>query len=134
MPHSNGEKKRNKVIPDPKWECLTCKTEHSKTEVNKVLNQIAYDFSMTNKHDPSSCEIFLNHYKNNGLLHPNHYFLSNVRLKLAQLYGQTTENDVQSLSDLNLQRKMDLCFQMLEFATLLYPGTPRFFFLSYTYS
>lgn len=126
MPHLNGEKRKNKVIPDPKWECQTCKIEHSKNEVNKVLNQIAYDFSMTNKHDPSSCEIFLNHYKSNRLLHPNHYFLSNVRLKLAQLYGQTTENDVQSLSDLNLQRKMDLCFQMIEFATILYPGTHFF--------
>lgn len=109
-------------LPDPEWKCSICHTTEAKTEVNKVLSRIAQDYSMTDKQNTTSCEVFLQHYGHNKLLHHNHYFITDVRLKLAQLYGQTTENDVESLSDATLAQKIKLCRQSLDFASALYPG------------
>lgn len=109
-------------MPNPKWKCDTCFKIENKCEVNNVLSRIARDYSMTNKKNTTSCEVFLQHYSKNKLLHHNHYFLTDVRLKLAQLYGQTTENDVENLSDAALLQKIKLCRQSLDFTTKLFSG------------
>ncbi len=122
VPHLEFKNKENWGLPDPSWRCTGCCITQPKKKVNEVLSNIAQDYSFTDKQSTSSCEIFLGHYKKNGLLHPNHYFLSDVRLKLAQLYGQMAGTDIQHLSNMDLKRKIELCHEALEFAMILYPG------------
>lgn len=129
IPHLYQNETECKDLPEPTWKCTICNTTEFKNKINNILKKIAYDYSMTDKQDTISCEIFLNHYDQNQLLHPNHYFLNDVRFKLAQLYGQTIQNDIQSLTDAELERKIKLCRQSLEFATILYPGRYNIFAL-----
>ncbi|XP_065220314.1 SET domain-containing protein SmydA-8-like isoform X2 [Planococcus citri] len=115
----------NNSLPDPQWKCASCAELQDKEKVNSVLIRVAHDYSMTDKKDTESCKMFLDHYTKYKIIHENHYFLFDVRLKLAQLYGQTTENDIQSVSDEDLRHKISLCEQILNFAKILFPAEWR---------
>lgn len=112
----------NKSLPDPQWKCTSCSETYNKEKVNSILARVAHDYSMTDKRDTESCKMFLDHYAKYKIIHENHYFLFDVRLKLAQLYGQTSENDIQSVSDEDLKHKISLCEKILTFAKILFPG------------
>lgn len=63
---------------------------------------------------------FLQHY--GKFLHPQHYYMMDVTLALAQLIGQDTKNGLVDLSDERLAMKVETCIRVAEFLEMLVPG------------
>jgi hypothetical protein len=72
------------------------------------------------KGDPDACWRFLEEYAPE--LHPNHYYLTDVRIALAQLHGQTDDTGLPGVSDRDLTEKISLCRQVLALINALVPG------------
>jgi hypothetical protein len=72
------------------------------------------------KGDPEACRRFLEEYAPE--LHPNHYHLTDVRIALAQLHGQTGDTGLPGVSDHDLIEKISLCRRVLALINALVPG------------
>jgi hypothetical protein len=72
------------------------------------------------KGDPQACKRFLEEYAPE--LYPNHYYLTDVRIALAQLYGQSGDVGLPGISDHDLSEKISLCRQVLALINALVPG------------
>lgn len=58
-------------------------------------------------------------------LHENHYYRSDVKLALAQMYGRRADHKQPDLRDLpkeSLERKENLCREILALADIFCPG------------
>jgi hypothetical protein len=88
-----------------------------------MLERVGVALSRMQKGDPQVCERFLAQFAPE--LHPNHYYLTDVRLALAQLYGQTSDLGLPGISDQDLTEKVSLCRQVLTLVNTLVPGKFR---------
>jgi hypothetical protein len=77
------------------------------------------------KGDPQACKRFLEQYAPE--FHPNHYYLTDVRIALAQLHGQTGDKGLPGVSDDDLAEKISLCRQVLALIKALVPGNLQLF-------
>lgn len=59
------------------------------------------------------------------LLSRNHFYLTDVRLALAQRYGQDSPEALRQLTDGELAHKRQLCRQLLQLAERLVPAEHR---------
>jgi hypothetical protein len=57
-----------------------------------------------------------------GRFHPNHFYLTEVRLAIAERLGQETHQGIQRLSQDNLQYKISLINSLLELLQAIAPG------------
>ncbi|XP_066992454.2 SET domain-containing protein SmydA-8 [Anabrus simplex] len=106
------------------WKCLSCGTGMPSQIVFQVLEKVGSELASMEKGDPEACEQFLNKFGGERLLHPNHFYLTDVRLALAQLYGQAG-GGLPTTSDKELERKIKLCLQLLALADVLVPAENR---------
>jgi hypothetical protein len=88
--------------------------------VLSVLERVGVALSGMKKGDRRACERFLELYVR--ALHPNHYYLTDVRLALAQLHGQDNDVGLPGVSDQDLTEKISLCRQVLALVNTLVPG------------
>uniref|UniRef100_A0A8D9BF04 Protein msta, isoform A n=1 Tax=Cacopsylla melanoneura TaxID=428564 RepID=A0A8D9BF04_9HEMI len=107
------------------WICHDCKKTADQDNVHKILVKIGEDLSTIEKQNPEACRKFLKTYDTGRFLHPNHYYLTDVRIALAQLYGQTTRGGIQDLSDEMLTHKIALCKQIVNLARTIVPAEGR---------
>nr|CAD7441360.1 unnamed protein product [Timema bartmani] len=101
------------------WRCHTCRVVVPVIEVLETLEKVGRYLSSMEKGDPRSCERFQEQFEN--LLHPNHFYLTDVQLALAQLYGQDCPEGLQGIRDEDLQKKIKLCRQLLALVDHLVP-------------
>lgn len=63
--------------------------------------------------------------KYRSILHPRHYIHTCVRQALSQLYGRAEGYTLDDLPDLLLERKVELCQELLKVMDIVEPGYTR---------
>lgn len=122
------------VLPSPLpfkpeiWICNTCSATVSVDHVEGVLKHLGEKLITLKNNSLNSSEAFLK--ATSTKLSENHYYRSDVKLALAQLYGRGDEHhqqqDIASLPKDLLERKESLCREVLRLANLFSPGMDSF--------
>jgi len=63
--------------------------------------------------------------KYRSVLHPKHAFLTNLRYSLSQMYGHAQGYSLEDLPDILLERKIEICKDILSVADIIEPGLSR---------
>jgi len=104
------------------WSCSGCKkTEPADNYVNAVIRSIGEELVRLERGSPEACQNFIKKHSQN--LHPNHYYLMDVKLALCQMIGQATQSS--ELSEKDLVQKQKLCMDILNIANRISPGISR---------
>ncbi|KAG0712785.1 SET domain-containing protein SmydA-8, isoform A [Chionoecetes opilio] len=122
------------VLPSPSplnpevWACNSCQATQTTDHVEQFLKQLGEKLVMLKENSLGISESFLK--STSSRLSENHYYRSDVKLALAQMYGRGGGNSQQQpdLKDLPkdlLERKENLCREVLELADLFSPGESR---------
>jgi len=120
LPESNTELIR--------WVCSTCAKEMSREEVTRmedVVQNIVKNIQRLpiDHHLVERCEeLFMTLPKK---LHPNNVMLMQLRIHLIHVYGNVSGFKMNELPPRLLQRKAQLCFELLEVLRVLCPGYSR---------
>lgn len=73
------------------------------------------------KGDIRECKSFINTYEE--LLHPNHFYLIDVKLALLQLIGNVNDvNELKEIDDEDLELNLKLCQNLVALVRNLVPG------------
>jgi len=105
------------------WECNVCKkSEVAGGYVDKVIRSIGEELVRLERGVPEACQNFIKKHSQN--LHPNHYYLMDVKLALSQMIGQQA-NTLNELSEKDLVYKQKLCMEILGVANVISPGISR---------
>ncbi|KAL3272715.1 hypothetical protein HHI36_014177 [Cryptolaemus montrouzieri] len=106
------------------WKCNKCKKNISCFSIQDVLERLGSDLSEIVKDDPKSLKHFIN--SSSSYLHPNHYYLTEVRIALVQLIGQDSRADVfTGVSDEDLNSKAANAGQLLNLLGVIAPAERR---------
>ncbi|CAG9564520.1 unnamed protein product [Danaus chrysippus] len=106
------------------WKCEKCGYFIQGRQMvwgNKALKE---ELSSLNKTGPKDFENFIDKYK--LTLHPRNHLLIQAKLALMEIYGNYKGYSLNELPENLLQRKIDICHELLEVADKLDPGWSRF--------
>lgn len=103
------------------WSCSKCDTKMSSYDVMSLLGKIGDRLSKFDKKNEALCKKFIQDFEN--ILHPNHYYLTDVKLSLVQSFGQ--ENGLTLLKDDDLQLKLKYCRELYNLTSVLVPAENR---------
>lgn len=92
------------------------------------LERIGKDLAEMPKGIAKECKSFLETYEE--LLHKNHYYLTDVKIALAQQIGQEDDQGISDISAEDLNLKVKLCQDLTNLLKLLIPGEFINYFLS----
>lgn len=106
---------------DAQWKCNKCKVETSALTVNSLLEETGRKLQAMEKESSRACKAFISEAESK--LHPNHYYITDVKLALAQLIGQEFEGGLPKVSDEDLELKATICKKLEEMIAILSPGT-----------
>ena len=71
--------------------------------------------------NPEACQSFVKKHSQN--LHPNHYYLMDVKLALCQMIGgQGSGIELHDLQEKDIIQKQKLCMEILNVANKISPG------------
>ncbi|CAH1996051.1 unnamed protein product [Acanthoscelides obtectus] len=104
------------------WKCNACKAKLSTYSVHDLLERIGKDLSEMPKGVIRECRSFIETYEQ--LLHPNHYYLTDVKLALANMIGQEEGGLVETSSE-DFDLKLKLCRDLMSLTEKLIPGERR---------
>lgn len=105
---------KNPIERNTGWSCNKCEKEISSEEIDYILKQIGEDLIALKKNDVEASYNFLkNHSKS---LHQNHYYLTEVKLALCQLIGQSC------ITERDLNMCQEICKDLLKLVDKLSPG------------
>lgn len=106
------------------WYCDKCPSILSSYSVQDLLDRIGKDLSEMPKGDIRECKSFINTYEE--LLHPNHFYLIDVKLALLQLIGNVNDmNELKEIDDEDLELNLKLCQNLVALVRNLVPGEKR---------
>ncbi|XP_037786222.1 SET domain-containing protein SmydA-8-like [Penaeus monodon] len=120
------------ILPSPSplspdaWVCNACEETLNIDEVEDYLKWTGEKLIALKEGSLQASENFLK--ETSKKLSVNHYYRSDVKLALAQMYGRSGEesnSNIQALSKDLLQRKEDLCREVLALADIFSPGKSR---------
>lgn len=106
------------------WYCDRCPISLSSYAVQDLLERIGKDLTEMSKGDLRECKNFIDTYEE--LLHKNHYYLTDVRVALAQQIGQEDEGGIAGVTDEELELKAKLCQSLVNLLKSLVPGQTVF--------
>ena len=108
--------------PGTSWECNSCKKTEPANYVNAVIRSIGEEIVRLERGSPEACQSFVRKHSQN--LHPNHYYLMDVKLALCQMIGgQGSGIDLHDLHEKDIVQKQKLCMEILNVANKISPGT-----------
>ncbi|XP_013199552.2 SET domain-containing protein SmydA-8 [Amyelois transitella] len=113
--------KRN--LDEKEWVCGSCKDVVSDAIIQQLLQDIGKELSAMPKGDADACERFIEHCS--SYLHPQHYYMTDVSLALAQMIGQETELGLAKVTDDRLMLKTQLCRKIADLLETLAPAETR---------
>ena len=103
---------------EKKWKCMNCDFSLENEQVDKILTDLGEKL-ISLRQDISLSEMFLKNTTN--ILSDNHYYRNDVKLALAQLYGNQGLH-LSSAPETLIKRKQILCKEMLELIDVFIPG------------
>lgn len=107
------------------WKCNQCPVQIEADQVNFLLSKIGeeVDDAMERKASIKQMEDLIS--KLLTFLHPNHYFLLQLKHSLIQMYGHFKGYATHQLSDMILAEKIETCRQMMKVIETLDPDSFR---------
>jgi len=108
--------------PETDWKCLSCKEEYSVNYVSCLIHKAGQEMEDLQEKvgDISAKEDFLKRFLKT--FSPNHFYLLEVKVEIAQLYGRTSEEPLHLLPPKKLLRKIQLCDELLAVLNIITPG------------
>lgn len=101
--------------------CTDCHTTVAGSEVQQILGMARLDV-YSSEMDITKLENFIQTYFK--LFSPNHYLILEVKQKLAAILRNICDNNLKPIESV-LQRKMELCRDILPVLRILQPGISR---------
>ncbi|XP_056644383.1 SET domain-containing protein SmydA-8-like isoform X3 [Diorhabda sublineata] len=112
---------------DSPWSCTNTKKcpgySITAKSMKLLLNRITQEADQINSNDVNSMELFLDKYRN--VLHPTHYICLGMKISLCQIYGKVEGNLIYQLGDEMLERKIEICREVLGVLDVIEPGYSR---------
>lgn len=109
------------------WKCTDCEFTLSGNQLERINAVIEKEIESLNHIEPDrvieESERLLRQYK--SVLHPNHAFLTIIKHSLIQFYGRSEGYTYEDLPDILLERKAELCRQILRVVDVVEPGKTR---------
>lgn len=108
--------------PDGGWKCGTCHEDYNISYVASLIHKAGQEMDVLHDKigDISAKEEFLKQFGKN--LSPNHFYLLEVKVELAQLYGRTSDDPLHLMSPVKLLRKIQLAEELLFVLNTISPG------------
>lgn len=117
----------NSLNDNAEWKCTHCEFKTKGESVLTAFRVIQKEIDELDVHaeeDPVAArEALIKKYR--SVLHPNHSLLLNLKYSLTQLYGRARGYMFDDLPDILLERKIELCRQILKVADIIKPGYSR---------
>ncbi|CAH1104725.1 unnamed protein product [Psylliodes chrysocephalus] len=109
------------------WKCTHCEYKTNAVAIRKVFAAIQTDLDgVEYTFGPEGIEARETLYKKyKSVLHPKNSYMTILRSGLVQLYGKAEGYALSDLPDLILERKVELCNQLLEVLDVIEPGNSR---------
>ncbi|KAF5288754.1 hypothetical protein FQA39_LY15245 [Lamprigera yunnana] len=101
----------------------SCNNTSNNPNDDVLVTKISKEVEILDSNDIEGMEAFLQKYRN--VLHPNHYFCLHIKLFLSQVYGKVSGYIINDLSPEFLNRKMDICKEIMEVFDIIEPGFTR---------
>lgn len=117
------------LVPDgaAPWKCTDCEFQLSGNQLERINAVIEKEIESLNHIEPDrvieESERLLRQYK--SVLHPNHAFLTILKHSLVQFYGRSDGYTYEDLPDILLERKANLCKDILKVIDVVEPGKTR---------
>lgn len=114
--------------PKSDWECDHCHMQQGVDVIRTTVKEIRKEIEATEKGHGSNPipileEILQRH---SGVkLHPQHFLMVAVMHSLSQFYGRTTDFTMTQLTLPQLERKEEICLQLIKVLDILEPGMSR---------
>nr|CAD7442405.1 unnamed protein product [Timema bartmani] len=105
------------------WRCKSCPHSIPGRQMAWGNDAVRQEMEAVNKRRSEALEEFLEKY--GGALHSTNSHILEMKYVLARLYGNEEGRVLSDLSDEHLERKIDLCHELLEVADALSPGMSR---------
>lgn len=109
------------------WKCTHCNFSTNAVAVKKVFSTIQAEIEtvemMSDSEGIEARETIFRKYR--SVLHPKNAYMTILRVALSQLYGKAEGYTMEDLPDLILERKVELCEQLLEVLDVVEPGYSR---------
>lgn len=102
--------------------CTNCANIAKYETVNKFLEHAGRDFAAMEKENEANCIKFIEHYSK--WLSPNHFFITDVKISLAQIIGAGV-NGIQRVSDDRLMLKAKTCKELIDLIEKVAPNEAR---------
>lgn len=81
------------------------------------------EFELIDANDVRGFENFLHKYRN--VLHSTHYLCLSAKHSLSQLYGKVVEYMIHQMPEAELNRKIDICRDLMKVFDVIEPGYSR---------
>ncbi|CAG7726755.1 unnamed protein product [Allacma fusca] len=111
--------------PESKWKCLSCGEVYPVKYASSIAEKIGREAEefQEKRGDADAEEDFLRKYSK--VLAKNHFYLLEIKVELAQLYGRTAGEPLPMLPPQKLLRKKVLCEELLKVFNIIVPGFNR---------
>ncbi|KAL3274161.1 hypothetical protein HHI36_015575 [Cryptolaemus montrouzieri] len=109
------------------WKCTHCEFSTNAVSVRKVFATIQAELDAVEMiSDAEGIEVRETIFrKYRSVLHPKNAYMTILRVALSQLYGKADGYAMEDLPDLILERKVELCYQLLDVLNVIEPGHSR---------
>ncbi|XP_034473188.1 SET domain-containing protein SmydA-8 [Drosophila innubila] len=116
------------TVVDSSWNCCSCGNSMSSGEVRQIVSALQAEVNAAQSLEMGSkrleeAERLLRKYK--SLLHPSHYICTGLRQLLIEMYGRVKGYEMVQLTDHLLERKAELCREVLRILNVFEPGLSR---------
>ncbi|XP_062133888.1 SET domain-containing protein SmydA-8 isoform X2 [Drosophila sulfurigaster albostrigata] len=113
---------------DTIWSCRACDNSSSSEEVRQIVDALQLEVNAVQSLEMGAkrleeAERLLRKYK--SLLHPSHYIATGLRQLLIEMYGRVQGYEMVQLTDQLLERKAQLCREVLKVLDHFEPGLSR---------
>lgn len=85
--------------------------------------RLSDEFEQIDANDVAAFEAFLHKYRN--VIHSGHYLCLSAKHSLSQLYGKVPEYMIHEMPDHQLNRKIEICRDLMKVFDVVEPGYSR---------
>ncbi|CAH2235071.1 jg14554 [Pararge aegeria aegeria] len=114
----------NPLDENAPWQCERCGYCIQSRQMFWGNNALKQELNALNKSGPKGFEEFIDKYT--ATLHSTNHLVIQAKLALMQIYGNYKGYTLSDLPDYLLNRKIDICHELLDVADKLKPGWSRF--------